>query len=94
MSDGEIVQSLRSRRDSHQNRLEGLRADVTALAQEHAAGDRGLLLRAAAYDGAIAQERAAVDWLDDTIEAIEAGGLPAGSSADAGDPLHGETGTA
>ena len=53
-----------------------------------------MLLRAAAYDGAIAQERAAVDWLDDTIEAIEAGGLPAGSRAPVGDRLLDETGTA
>jgi hypothetical protein len=34
------------------------------------------LLRDAAFDGAIARERASIDWLDDTIEAIEAGRLP------------------
>jgi hypothetical protein len=42
---------------------------------------RARLLREAAYDGAIAQERASIDWLDDTIDAIENGHLPVKADA-------------
>ena len=34
-------------------------------------------MHAVAYDGAMATERATIDWLDDTLEALRDGQLPA-----------------
>jgi PadR family transcriptional regulator, regulatory protein AphA len=77
LGDAEIASNLRARRGAHQARLEALRREVIAPAEGPAVSDRSRLLRDAAFDGAIARERASIDWLDDTIEAIEAGRLPA-----------------
>ncbi len=77
LSDGEIVENLARQRSAHQTRLEDLRGEVGALAEDATLPRRTRLLREAAFDGAIARERASIDWLDDTIEAIEGGRLPA-----------------
>jgi PadR family transcriptional regulator AphA len=76
LTDGEIVASLLARRDAHQSRLGVLRQEIVAQGDSVRARQRVRLLRDAAFDGAIARERATVDWLDDTIEAIESGRLP------------------
>ena len=81
LPDGEIVTSLAARRGAHQARLEVLRREAVAQAQQPVLADRTRLLRDAAFGGAIARERASIDWLDDTIEAIESGRLPAGENA-------------
>jgi PadR family transcriptional regulator AphA len=77
LTDHEIVESLSRERSAHQTRLEDLRLEVGSLAQDATLPNRTRLLREAAFDGAIARERASIDWLDDTIEAIEGGRLPA-----------------
>jgi PadR family transcriptional regulator AphA len=67
-------------RSTHQKRLEGLRADATASAQDAGASDRLAALRDAAFSGAIAVERAQIDWIDDCIEGLRSGSLPAPQS--------------
>lgn len=81
LTDTEIASNLRSRRSVHQACLEELRREVSAPLGPPVLPDRVRLLRDAAFDGAIARERAAIDWLDDTIEAVESGRLPAGEPA-------------
>ena len=77
LGDEEIASNLRARRRLHQTRLEELRLEVGSPAESPDLSLRARLLRDAAYDGAIARERASIDWLDDTIEAVEQGRLPA-----------------
>ena len=77
LDDLQIAENLARWREAHQSRLVELRGEVSSLAAKPGAPTRERLLRAAALDGAIAKERSAIDWLDDTIEAIESGGLPA-----------------
>ena len=76
-SDDAIIGLLTDRRSSHQRRLDSLRADAINLAQNTSLPARVVAMRAAAYDGAMATERATIDWLDDTLEAIRDGQLPA-----------------
>jgi len=78
LADDRIVENLSARRQAHQSRLDELRSEVVAQAEQALAPERTRILRAAAFDGAIARERASIDWLDDTIEAIASGHLPAG----------------
>jgi PadR family transcriptional regulator, regulatory protein AphA len=86
LTDDEIVESLSRERGAHQARLEDLRLEVGSLAEDATLPQRTRLLREAAFDGAIARERASIDWLDDTIDAIEGGRLPAATrSAAPGD---------
>jgi PadR family transcriptional regulator, regulatory protein AphA len=77
LSDDEIVESLVRQRNAHQTRLEELRLEVVSLAEDARLPLRTRLLREAAFDGAIARERASIDWLDDTIDAVRGGRLPA-----------------
>jgi len=77
LSDQELVANLSARRRAHQSRLEELRCEVISHAQHVVLPQRVRLLRDAAFDGAMARERASIDWIDDTIEAIEGGKLPA-----------------
>lgn len=74
--DDAIGDVLTQRRAAHQGRLEQLRRESAALARERNLSDRTLTLRLTAFDGAIARERASVDWLDDCIEAVKQGALP------------------
>lgn len=81
LDDDSLLDVLAARRDSHQARLESLRSDSARLAAEHTLSPRAMTLRQTAYDGAISRERAAIDWLDDCIEAVAQGALP-GSAAE------------
>jgi DNA-binding PadR family transcriptional regulator len=76
-SDDGIIGLLTQRRASHQDRLESLRSQAIELAQATVLPARVAAMRAVAYDGAMATERATIDWLDDTLEAIREGHLPA-----------------
>jgi DNA-binding PadR family transcriptional regulator len=77
LEDHEIAANLRARRSAHQLTLEELRREVVSPVESPRLSERAQLLRDAAFDGAIARELASIDWLDDTIEAIESGRLPA-----------------
>jgi PadR family transcriptional regulator AphA len=83
LADNEIVASLARQRGAHQSRLDELRRELNSLARRGSMSVRTRLLREAACDGAIARERASIDWLDDAIEAIERGQLPADESVPA-----------
>lgn len=74
--DASLLSVLRAARDRHQARLDSLRAHAGRLAGADSAGERSDVLRQTAFDGAIALERAAIDWLDDCIDAVEKGALP------------------
>ncbi len=78
-SDPEMLELLRARRDAHQQRLETLRAQAVQHARDRDMGRQGPL-RSMALDGAIVEQRAAVDWLDDCIDLVQAGSLPAPAS--------------
>jgi DNA-binding PadR family transcriptional regulator len=75
-ADASLLGVLRARREEHQRRLEDLREHVAGLARDESLPDRAMVLRHAALDGAITRERAAIDWLDDCIQAIDEGVLP------------------
>jgi DNA-binding PadR family transcriptional regulator len=94
LDDQGIASNLRERRGAHQERLESLRREVIEPAEGPAVSERSRLLRDAAFDGAIARERATIDWLDDTIEAIEAGRLQASALDAASDEQQHEVGSA
>ncbi len=84
LSDTEISDLLGERRTAHQTRLEELRAEAIELAQDDSVAPRISAMRQAACDGAIATERATIDWLDDTMEAISEGHLPSSEISDPG----------
>ena len=88
-ADSDLVSHLRARRALHQARLDGLRADALSAAQDPTVSARQASLRDAAFSGAIATERASIDWLDDCIEGLEAGTLPPADESDAQRPLFG-----
>lgn len=90
-SDETIVALLSSRRTAHQTRLEELRDEAVALSRDHTVPARTAAMRQAAYDGAIATERASIDWLDDILEAIADGLLPGSEVSEPGtqNPLFG-----
>jgi len=71
LDDHEVLENLTARRHAHQSRLEQLRHEVAIQAAQARSPHRTAALRVAAFDGAIARERASIDWLDDTIDAIE-----------------------
>lgn len=78
--DEDLVAILETSREVHQSRLVELRAAKANLAADHSIDERCATLRQTALDGALTRERAAIDWLDDCIDAIRDGALP-GSSA-------------
>jgi DNA-binding PadR family transcriptional regulator len=76
LADAELLGVLRARRAGHQERLDSLRVQASeALGSAGSGRDRPL--RSMALDGSIVEQRAAIDWLDDCIEMVEAGSLPA-----------------
>jgi len=83
-SDDAIVSLLAGRRAAHQARLEELRGQAVDLSRDHALPARVAALRQAAYDGAIATERATIDWLDDILEAVSDGLLPGSEISEPG----------
>lgn len=80
LGDDEIVLLLAQRRDMHQQRLDGLRERSVALSRDRSLSEREYALRNATLDGAIAGERAAIDWLDDIHESVADGLLPTSAS--------------
>jgi PadR family transcriptional regulator AphA len=91
VSDDGIVALLSDRRAAHQARLHQLRDEAVELSRNHSLPARIAAMRQAAYDGAIATERATIDWLDDILEAISDGLLPGSEISEPGtqDPLFG-----
>ena len=88
-TDDELAEHLRSRRALRQARLEELRATALTVAADTAVSARQASLRDAAFGGAMAVERAAIDWLDDCVEEVTGGALPPAGQADARTPLFG-----
>lgn len=76
--DDVLLEVLHARRREHQIRLDELRARATQESRRHGAARRDLAVRGLALDGAMVQQRALIDWLDDCIEAVADGGLPGG----------------
>ena len=76
--DEQLLSSLSEMRELHQERLNDLRSQLlTPQPGADPVDPRSSKLREAAFDGAIASERATIDWLDNCIEMIEQGKLPA-----------------
>ena len=90
LADAQIAERLSDRRRLHQERLDDLRERAVRAAHEGGAA-RDLSLRDTAFSGAIAVERAAIDWLDDCLEGLSAGTLPASDTPDGREPLAGPT---
>jgi PadR family transcriptional regulator, regulatory protein AphA len=88
-TDDELAEHLRSRRALRQARLDDLRASALAVTRNPAESPRQASLRDAAFSGAMAVERAAIDWLDDCTDEVQGGMLPPASQIDAPAPLFG-----
>lgn len=84
LSDDALLALMESQRSRHQERLDVLRAGVAELAADESLSDRAATLRQTAFEGAITRERAAIDWLDDCIEAVNDGALPGSDSKEIG----------
>jgi PadR family transcriptional regulator, regulatory protein AphA len=82
LSDTQLLELLADRRSLHQARLDDLRSRAVMSAGDSSASMRKIALRDGAFDGAIAMERAAIDWLDDSIEGLKAGVLPPAADTD------------
>jgi PadR family transcriptional regulator, regulatory protein AphA len=91
LSDDQLAQRLEERRRAHQDGLDALRARALQAAQTSDASLRTVALRDAAFSGAIAVERAAIDWLDDCLEGLKAGTLPPIGRGEEQRPLFGPT---
>jgi len=76
-SDSDLLTHFVARREAHQARLDGLHADADRAAAQDGISARQAVLRDTAFAGAIATERAVIDWLDDCIAGLRAGALPA-----------------
>jgi PadR family transcriptional regulator AphA len=89
--DDVILDLLSGRRSAHQARLDELREQAIGVSRDHTLPARTAAMRQAAYDGAIATERASIDWLDDIVEAISDGLLPGSEISEPGtqNPLFG-----
>jgi DNA-binding PadR family transcriptional regulator len=88
-TDDELAEHLKARRGLHQTRLDELRSHAENAAQDDPSSRRQVSVRDAAYGGAIAIERAAIDWLDDCIEGLTTGRLLPPLSQDDLQPLTG-----
>lgn len=93
LEDAQIASLVTERRSMHQTRLDDLRRRSLDLSRDHAVDEREHALRQAALAGSIAAERAAIDWLDDLLESVSDGLLPAVSPESPGvqSPLFGPT---
>lgn len=80
LEDGDLSQVLSAERVKHQRRLDLLRADAVALSRDEGVSGRTAVVRQMALDGAVASERAAIDWLDDALELVAKGLDSAGGS--------------
>jgi PadR family transcriptional regulator, regulatory protein AphA len=91
LTDAQLTQRISERRGFHQERLDDLRTRAMNAAQTADASLRDVALRDAAFSGAIAVERAAIDWLDDCLEGLAAGTLPPLGKDEEQRPLFGPT---
>ena len=91
LDDATLSALLTNRRMLHQARLDDLRDQAVALSRDHSLDARTSAMRQVAFDGAIAAQRAAIDWLDDTIESLTNGLMPGAASLEPGaqNPLFG-----
>lgn len=77
LDDDALLGVLEARRDAHQTRLDELRALSADFAARHDdLMPRAAVMRQTALDGAVVQQRAAIDWLDECIDAVREGALP------------------
>lgn len=76
LDDETLLSLLSARREEHQERLDDLRHRAAELAASDGLPAREAVLRQTAFDGAITQQRALIDWLDECIDAAAAGALP------------------
>ena len=91
LTDDQLSARLAERRLLHQTRLDELRDRALRTAQDSDAPMRVIALRDAAFSGAIAIERAAIDWLDDCLEGLRVGSLPPLAKSEDQRPLFGPT---
>ena len=82
LSDTALLELLTDRRALHQARLDDLRSRAGSSANDTSVSLREIALRDSAFDGAIAIERASIDWLDDSIEGLRGGALPPATEQD------------
>lgn len=80
LDDAELLGVLSERRNAHQRRLEDLRAHAITASRDHSGNARDSAVQSLVYDGAIAEQRALIDWLDDCIDSVASGGLPGGGA--------------
>jgi hypothetical protein len=78
-----MLSVLAARRAEYQQRLDDVRARATDLAETSDVSARDAVLKQTAFDGAVAQLAATVDWLDECVVALTEGALPAGDSVSA-----------
>jgi len=76
LDDETLARVLSERRGQHQSRLDDLRRQSDALAAHTTLSARSMVVRQTAFDGAMARERTAIDWLDDCLDALRRGALP------------------
>jgi DNA-binding PadR family transcriptional regulator len=77
LDDDALLSVLQARRDAHQVRLNELRQRSAELAgTAGGTAQRAIVLQQTALDGAISQHCAAIDWLDECLDAVRAGALP------------------
>jgi len=80
LDDDVLSDVLSAERVKHQRRLDLLRADAVALSRDESSAGRVAVVRQIALDGAMASERAAIDWIDDALELVSKGLESAGST--------------
>jgi len=78
VADEALCSVLASQREVHQRRLDDARAQISALVGDTGSVSRTTTLRRCALDAVAAHERAVIDWIDDCLDLLEAGGIPAG----------------
>jgi DNA-binding PadR family transcriptional regulator len=76
VDDEALLQVLETRRAEHQGRLDELRAFQSEVSADRQRLPRDTLLMLTALDGAIAQQRTLIDWLDECIDSVRDGALP------------------
>lgn len=74
LPDEALANVLHARRETLQERLEGLRERVAhaSLSTSPEADDRSALLERLTFDASIARVRSEIDWIDDTLELLDA----------------------
>jgi DNA-binding PadR family transcriptional regulator len=80
LSDDALLALMVERRAGCQSQLDAIRARAAELATDASVAPRAAVLKQTALDGAAAQLRSTIDWLDDCIQAVEEGALPGSES--------------